>query len=1002
MLIQNCPQNISVKILTNKSSSHNLLIFLAIFFAFFSFVKNSYAVSGTEYGLGRTRSCNANNGTPEGLDFSYTNGGKDIEFNLSNPVCLAVIATTYAAVKTEIAAMDGICGIGSAVPRVTPSPILDAVDIARASAKCASTQNASCCAATVLGASTYATALAELYTVYSIAKDVYKVTSICGSNWNDPSPSTYTISGGGRQQEVQDWVEVDIENTNGANLNMDHQEYREWYYGGVEVSDSPNDTSEATCLDPSDNDKPQKYYLTGTNAGNYNCSKYLAGALNKSDSVLQQKYLTAYNCCKKRSQKFICINYHGDAKFCAAGTLCTFNNHSIQSALGTPGNPMITFSTVSLDNGSLICASSYSLCPYNFNIGGGSEYCDYYQDGIWDSDKKRWNMITQEDVDAGNCANKSEIRKADCTYNTKAGACRNYCQYLTHCTRTSASNYIYNSSLTSPYFSSACIDFIGDSQNNRSYGGNLIGNQKHFSAPIAQCVRETMENVFYNRVGHSECATYGEYPSSDGTCPSGTYATDGGFVYKKGNQAYETSFFASMQDSVQDVVKAVLSLSIMFLGIKTLLGMSALNKKDLMIYLLKLSLVLYFATGDAWQSTFFNGIYGASSEFSQIVFKITSVNDESKRDGCQFGEITLENGDILLAGNKYSPGKEYLALWDTLDCKMMVYLGFGPEISVANITLIIIAGLFSGPLGIYFSMSLMFFGFFMIAAAIRALHIFLASAMSIIILVFISPLAIPCVLFSRTTNIFNGWLSKLISYSLQPVILFAYIAVFCTVFDQTMIGSATFHGNPPYKAMYCKQFCQNSDGSVEPNVDGNLPKCDQPGQQIIDPMNDSFACLIGFNKFGKAPGFELIGIGLPMMKNIFLENGRAKILTVLKAALIIYLLCKFMDEIPQITSALVGGGLPESKRDAFELFKKAAGLARTIQQRGAGAIWKHGRGIARRGAEKMKEVGRIVGDRGKSVSDLGPTRGGDHSGKSAPRGSDHITQQGSADKIDKT
>jgi hypothetical protein len=119
----------------------------------------------------------------------------------------------------------------------------------------------------------------------------------------------------------------------------------------------------------------------------------------------------------------------------------------------------------------MICAQTYSLCPYNFTIGkGGTKYCDYFQDGV---DGK---IITPEEIaeatdpenGTNNCNTKSEIRNADCTFNSKADKCKNYCQYLTHCVKIGASDYQYQSNLDSPYFSSACFNFIGDSRNQTS------------------------------------------------------------------------------------------------------------------------------------------------------------------------------------------------------------------------------------------------------------------------------------------------------------------------------------------------------------------------------------------------------------------------------------------------------------------------------------------------------------------------------------------------------
>jgi type IV secretion system protein VirB6 len=456
-----------------------------------------------------------------------------------------------------------------------------------------------------------------------------------------------------------------------------------------------------------------------------------------------------------------------------------------------------------------------------------------------------------------------------------------------------------------------------------------------------------------------------EFPNADGSCPSGQYVTDGDFIYKMGNQVQDKSFFSMVQDNLQDAVKLVLTLSIMFYGLKLLFGMSAVTKKELLVYILKMGVVLYFATGDAWQTMFFKGVYGASSEFANIVFKIEVDPVEIRRDGCQFGNITTPDGVTASSGRTYPAGKEYLAIWDTLDCKIMRYLGFGPEDSAANIASLIAAGFFTGPVGIYFAISVMFFGFFFIAATIRALHIFLSSALSIIIFVFISPIVIPTMLFAKTNNIFKAWATNLMSFALQPMILFAYIAIFIMVLDKSLIGSAIFVGQGPSKTISCAEVCKNADGTTVPYVGDQAPACDQQGQYTVNPLDDSVACLIAVNQFGKFPGLELFGLSIPILDNLFKANVKQRILAILKGALVMYLLCKFMDEIPTITSKLIGGtALPTASTQASGMLKSLGGTLASIQKRTTGLGKKIGRGAADYAKGKVRDAG----DRGKALA----------------------------------
>lgn len=924
-------------------------------------------------------------------------------------------------VKVAIAYMNYVCGNGGSLIRITPSPIADAIDITKSAVKAGTRAydgDYSCAIAVMEAQKALAAAVAMLGTIYLVARDVYEESKICGADWMGPNKKQYINSASIYKAEVEAKIQTYIDAGNVESLSFQNKTYREWYYGGKEFTDATD--GEGYCPDVMSpkvggSYPPQKYYMRGLETGNFNCKKYLVpnGGMSKdprdnSDMTSERlrEFNYAYDCCKRRAREYACIEYGILHKFCQVGNKCSFYtgtdavgggltqvangamqavnaiNEGVQDGFApltgqqetqTTGQDdevtqntsikdhPVTFQIKSMDNGRLACVETYSLCPYNFSLGGGSAICDYYKDGI-PNNYGTYTMITPDDVQKGQCSSKSEIRNDDCTYNERAGRCRNYCQYMVHCTKTDLADYKYMSSITSPYFSTACLDFTGDSRNQISYGtGFIVGSARHFSAPMAQCVKETLENVFYNRAGHSKCYVDGEYPGYNGNCPSGT-------AYKKGETVAKASFFSRLQQLLNLVVKLTLTLSIVFFGTKLLFtGKEGVKKKDLLLYIVKLGLVLYFATGNAWQAMFFDGVYGASTVFSQMVFKVQVPTIADKRDGCQFGDITLEDGTKLNASNPYPKGKAYLAIWDTLDCKIARYLGFGPEVSTANIAKLIIAGFFTGPVGIYVAIALMFFGLVLIAATLRALHIFLSSSISILLLVYLSPIVFCCGLFERTKGIFKSWVSNLISFCLQPMILFAYIAVFVSVMDKTLIGSAKFYGVTPSKTVACKEYCTNTLGQVVSAEES--PNCARFGEKMVRPKVDSIACMITNDNFDSWPGLELFGIGIPFLLDFLTDHTREKILTIAKAAIVMYFLCSFMDEVSGIATNLVGGAtLPTNKASGTAFFKGVAGFLGGAQQRANRAAKKWGVKGGAAGWKKASEAIEKLGNRGKKVT----------------------------------
>jgi hypothetical protein len=54
-------------------------------------------------------------------------------------------------------------------------------------------------------------------------------------------------------------------------------------------------------------------------------------------------------------------------------------------------------------------------------------------------------------------------------------------------------------------------------------------------------------------------------------------------------------------------------------------------------------------------------------------------------------------------------------------------------------------------------------------------------------LIYISPIAITCVLFGRTKDIFSSWIQGLISYSIQPALIFIFAGFFISIFNYIVV-----------------------------------------------------------------------------------------------------------------------------------------------------------------------------------------------------------------------
>lgn len=935
-----------------------------------------------EYGVERVRSCDASNGSVE--DFQFLNFGvKETEFTMGNSYCFGWAIGIYALVKTDITAMNIACGTGNPIPRIQPTPLEDFKDIAaatkKAAIKIASRRFSDPCVVAVGAANaSFAAAMTAFAILLGTAQSYYRSVSVCGADWEKPNPKTYLNDGDGYKKQVNDQVQAWIKTDSKDKLSMEEKTYREWVYGGVEFeSDRCPDTTK-----PKANGRrgKQKYYFRGLAPANFRCEIYNPAYCN-SITASKDECEKAYDCCLDTSENYICLSKNSmqiagnaDHIFCKAGSSCDMDrptaanefSRNVQAEndklnivpdYSTETAGLVKFEAYFRDNNRLICAKSYSLCPYNFSVGGGSIYADYFRDGeeangiftIYTPTtpatgasqiKNALSGISNKQTDATKKCDpkKTEIRDQNCRYNNKAGRIKNYCQFYTHCTIATEKPYMRDTSNLNSYFSRACLDFKGDAKNGLDFNGiPQFGKLANFSAPLAQCFKETLENVFFNRYGHSLCADGSIATNAKEECLIGiqdalgeqtNYMKIEQTEFKKGNKVEAESFFSKLQSKMRYLVQIVLSFSVCFFGFQILMGKVKFDKrKDIMVYLLKIAMVSYFALGDAWQSRFFDGIYGASTALSELVFKVRVDDKPNKRDGCQFGKVFNQKG--IEVGNlmEYPKGKEYLMIWDSLDCKIMKFLGYGPSTSSASIATLIIASYFTGGIGLYFAMSILIFAMIYIALTIRAIQLFISVGLAIIIYVFVSPIIIPLVLFEKTKNIFESWLTQLIGFCFQPIVLFAYLGIFITLSEQSMVGTARYitSDQTSYnKDLDCSKYCRDSSGNEIACASGQSPN--------TDPYDTSMSCILDFKGFGKSAGFELLGIGLPSAAEL-LKSVDLKMITVLKCALLIFILAKFMDEIPGITSQLISSALPTSDANAKSMLDKTANLARNIQKR---------------------------------------------------------------------
>lgn len=898
------------------------------------------------------------------IKFDPFSENKDLQWDLSNEVCASFVASAGATIlASQLLAYFVACvpknnqGVLFKLPHeeaakkiALPSPMIDLKTIAvtaligemcasrlqeyatyqAASASCAPpyattptcadsvvgiipnvgvalTDSILCCGSQAAYLGVLATGLGVMGGLHGVSNKTYNIARVCGHDWKEwrKDESGMWVKGRGDYRNCVSHLflgDGTASSCSGVGNEASHFErkitnkfYREFIYGGKEF----NDNGEGACDNPwpkakrieilgYDGDK-QRYYMTGSaEAPVFACQRFLSNEVTKET----QK---AFECCKKRSQNIMCIETKSglpeklgqtsggtlgdyEHKFCELGQKCKVVDVFFD----------IYESAVQTD---YLCAKTQSVCPYNHNLGGGTEIKKY-------STKENAPIIVE-----------------------------NFCQFMNHCSKRPIMPFVHNSTLNGHFISSSCRNLKGDSQNSYSYNLNITSTKLDgFTAPIAQCFKETIENVFLNKAGHSECLDSSESPDKNGNCVTG-------YKFQKGKTLETDSFFVTIQKSLQSAIRMALIFSVVIIGYSIFMAVpkEQITKKKLTTFILKIGIVIYFATGSGWQDNFINNIFSISTTLSDMTFNPDYDAPKDKLDGCQFPKFNYEdnNPDTRHLNPKYAPQNQYLKIWDTLDCKITRALGYGADVSVPNLIVMMVAGFFVGGLGVMFFLATFFFAFMILSIAVRALHIFLISTTAIILLIYISPITITAMLFEKTKNIFTNWWKQLLGFILQPMILFLYIGILINLLDVTVSGDVKFKG----------------DGISAP-------------KQIIceeETKDTSLYCIFNVANLDSFPGLEIIGIGTPLLTNM----NKSRLLSIIKAAFIVFVYMQFMDKISEFAKKLVGGGDLSSDWGVSGVASKAASVTQGAVERGR-------RGLA-------KGVGSIV-DRAQSRVSDGPRK----------------------------
>ncbi|MDE5062722.1 TrbL/VirB6 family protein [Wolbachia endosymbiont of Drosophila tsacasi] len=354
------------------------------------------------------------------------------------------------------------------------------------------------------------------------------------------------------------------------------------------------------------------------------------------------------------------------------------------------------------------------------------------------------------------------------------------------------------------------------------------------------------------------------------------------------------SFLSVAQKKLKNTVTAVLVLALILFSIKAMSG-GVRSPQEMYMLIIKFALVIYFTTGST-MSHYYGELTRLSNGLSEIVLKASS---ESK------GICNYKAEDYEYDRARKKVSYSYLAPWDRLDCRILFYLGaplegIGGKIGTGSVvTLAILLGaapvlLVAGSIiGIIFAggqilvaIVCIFMAVLMMMVILWLCYVFILSLVALSVIVILSPLFIPMVLFQHTKGYFDGWVKELITYSLYPVILFAFLSFMFIACDKIFYRGLSFEQDKEYEDKL------RASGSSKKQW-FKLKK----GECASNP--NTLACMLQEWKWEKAALLGLVDFKYVEFSNSILGE-------LLKLCLVLFLFYHFLTILPGMAAELAG------------------------------------------------------------------------------------------------
>lgn len=228
------------------------------------------------------------------------------------------------------------------------------------------------------------------------------------------------------------------------------------------------------------------------------------------------------------------------------------------------------------------------------------------------------------------------------------------------------------------------------------------------------------------------------------------------------------NFLGPFSQYLASTVTAAITLAIVIWGIKVMGGKPMDLSAAGIILGLKIGGVLMFTTN-------FGGMFPMLLDMLNGLLGIIANSVRGELKGCP-----------NMGGN--SADANILFVWGYVDCYIDRLIGgvFSPFSLTFGIVGFLIGVLLSSSLGLFVALMGFILIVFILFSIARALYIMVTAYIALALMVVISPITIPTILFQYTKGIFEKWLKITIGFMIQPIFMFGYLCMFLVAFNMVV------------------------------------------------------------------------------------------------------------------------------------------------------------------------------------------------------------------------